>query len=342
MPMPEGLEKLLKKVEKLPPPSQCVDCSEFKKKYDEQVCILYNETNDPAENVKYRLIEKDTGKILAEGKTDKQGLTERVSTDKPEDVDIVVILPKQFSSLNQDIREENYSGGTCKTNNTNDSCYMAKISKQYIFFDIHYIVNDKAFERAAKTERRLAKKDRFKMKDIWLSYAVKSESEFKEAWRKVYAFQQKYGLEIQEGHIYSHSDLSLIGTGKAGLEFRPGMGEDGTLTYKEIAALEVLQWSKTSRLFLYGCRSGRIDGKEDISIADAFFATQDTVKQVSGLRDFGYFSSDFNKFVEISTDFRDSSDVYLWSYWIRRNVPLYPAAMPSGDTDRMSPYIISR
>jgi uncharacterized Zn-binding protein involved in type VI secretion len=305
--------------------------------YDEQVRLIYVDSysgaEKHAENVEYELFSGSTGKVLTQGKTDSNGLTERFSTSQPEQLEVIVYRSNEGKKV-----------GVCTTNNTDASVYDIHIPKGHLFFDIHYKVRDKAFSRAARTERiNAVKYNRYKKEngDDWLSFEISTEADFKQAWSKIFAMQQELDMEIQEGHIYSHASLSFLGIAKtAGLEFRESPGEDGTLGFDEIFRLERLKWTKTSELHLYGCRSGRFDFKENRAAVDAFFERQASVKWVWGQTGYSFFSSNPNTFVPIEEDPNCQADVYLWAFWRKRN---HKFPMPKArDGEKMPPYSQNR
>jgi hypothetical protein len=333
-------------------PSQTADCSEFKKKYDEQVRILYNETNDPAKGVKYRLIEKGTGKILAEGKTDKQGLTERVSTGgESKDVSIQVIR------LNDDRKEEEKDAGVCKTNDQKDSIHDVKIWRGQIYFDFRYVhpVKDKAksFIHAAETTKRKTKSygkaDEYRG-DVWWSFEVTCEDDIKMKWQELHDLQQEVDMEAEEGHIFTHATKG----NKSGLSFEDdpqyGCGIDSILTSTEIRSLPKLKWSNSSSLWLYSCRSGlALPNEGGKSIADVFFDAQNSVKAVIALRGYGYFSYSSTEYQEIASDEKDMRDVYLLAFRRTQNVSKLNAGLyhlnknwDTGSLVVIPPYIIRR
>jgi len=309
--------------------------------YDEQVYLYYvypdGETKN-APDVEYELKNKKTGEVLASGKTDDGGNTERFQTNQPEDVTITALVGNEYMNI-----------GQCRTNNREYSRHSARIPKGHIFFDIYYIVADRSFALAAETRRRLhTQSGRYDERrgDIWLTYPVSTEGGFKTAWKTVYDKQKELDMFVKEGHIYSHASLSKLGLiGKAGLDFKTSENEDGTLTFGEIAELEILNWAMSSELHLYGCRTGRVDAKAAMSAVDAFFDRQSSVKWVWGQRGFTSFSYSQHRFIEIDEDPKDLRDIFLVAFWNKRLNRGYEKPLPQSMNDPaevMPPYSRNR
>jgi len=307
------------------------------KTYDEQVILTYRYsfTDDRAKNAKYKLVEKNTGKILAEGWTDDRGMTERVCTEKPEYVDIIIIRP------NEKKQEEEKNISMFKTNDKKESYYIAIVGKGRIFFDIRYVNPEKdaakSFIKAAETQKRKAWArgfDEYNEGDVWWSFEVTTECDITTAWQKIYDLQQRYDMKIEEGHIFTHASKNGDLTG---LTFATiGCTEDGTLSLAEIKNLPKLKWSNNSTLFLYGCRTGlHISEKDNRSIADVFFENQD-INTTKALMGYGYFSYSPTTYQAIADVVGDTKDIYLLAYNRRQNISKYKAALgKAGREDRV-------
>jgi hypothetical protein len=169
------------------PERQCHTCGVYlgdrtaqeqsKLKYDEQVLIQYNEKREPAKNVKYKLIERNSMKVLQEGKTNERGLTERLTTEKQLPVDVIVFR------LNDDRQEVEKNIGSFWTNDRKDSIEVININRGRIFFDIRYVnpAKDKAesFIKAAETIKKQSYYDKYRG-DVWWSFDVTTECDIKE------------------------------------------------------------------------------------------------------------------------------------------------------------------
>jgi len=294
--------------------------------YDEQVILTYRYsfTDDRAKNVQYKLIEKNSGKILAEGRTDDRGQTERVCTEKPEYVDIIIIRP------NDEKQEVEKNIGMFKTNDDKNSYYLAHVGRGRIFFDIRYVnaESDKAqsFIKAAETQKRKASGrgfDKYNEGDVWWSFEVTTECDIKTAWQKIYDLQQKYDMEVHEGHLFTHATKDQVSLGgNSGLLFARDIGctADGMLSFAEIVSMQELKWTKTSMLVLYGCRTGMpAKGESGATIAHAFFNKQKSVRQVIGQTGKSYFSYVTNEYREIIDSKDDTKDIYLWAFYRSEN-----------------------
>ena len=325
---------------------------ETKVTYDEQVQLLYSGTNIIAKDVKYKLLEKGTGKVLVEGKTNDKGLTERVSTETPENIEMIVIRVNENKS-----DEEKSVTAYIRTNDKKDSVSMVYIQRGRVYFDIRYVnsVKDKAqsFIKAAETIKRKAGLrgfDKYKG-DVWWSFDVTTECDITERWQELFALLQEYDMEVEEGHILTHASKSGEDGDRSGLEF-VGCTEDGTLTRKEIEKMPKLKWSKASTLYLYGCRTGLPVSKSSVannmmdSVADSFFLAQD-VKTVEALRGYGYFSYSPTTYQAIADNVNDTRDIYLLAYKRGLNVNklnsgLAKIKMDMGDDSLINPYVRRR
>ena len=288
--------------------------------YDEQVLLRYRETNEPARKVKYKLVERRTGKVLAEAQTDEQGLTERVTTEKAEHLDIFVYRLDE----NQNEVEKSVDS-FAKTNTSPDSLRTEYIYRGRIFFDMRYKNDEKdkpqSFIKAAETQKRKAAFrgfDKYRG-DIWLTFIVTTENDLKTAWQNIYDLQQKYDIEVHEGAVFTHARAGFHNVDSPGLTFAPD-GEGEKLNFQEIANLPKLKWTKSSTLYLYGCNTGAFGSLVDTtSIADVFFYNQE-VKTVKSQMGFSYFSYSETSYVEIADRIDDDKDIYLLTFIRRRNV----------------------
>jgi hypothetical protein len=174
-----------------------------------------------------------------------------------------------------------------------------------------------SFKKAAETIKRgavLADRNRG---DVWWSFDVTTECDIKNKWQELFDLQQKADMEVEEGHILTHASKNELTSDVAGLELAGGIGctEDGTLTFREIDGLPKLKWSRSSTLYLYGCRTGLPIPKENnATMADAFFMGQDSVKTVIGERGKSYFSYKKEHYVRIDDNKSDTKDIYLLAF----------------------------
>jgi len=297
-----------------------------KDKYDQQVLIRYKDgTRDPVKGISYKLIEHASKKALKEGETDEKGLTGRVTTEKPEAVDVIVLR------LNDERQWVEKNIGSVRTDTRQDSIEAVEMYRGRIFFDFRYVnaVSDKprSFIHAANTIRRKAQSyvDKYRG-DVWWAFEITTECEMTSKWQVIYNLQQEADMEVQEGHILTHASKAVWPPGaKSGLEFAPReeCNKDATLTMREILALPKLKWSSSSSLHLYGCRTGLpVYGWGDKTMGHAFFEGQDTVKTVTALKGYGYFSYSATTYQVISDDPNDKRDIYLLAYNRRKNVDL--------------------
>jgi hypothetical protein len=273
--------------------------------------------------VKYRLVERGNHQnVLAEGKTDVRGMTERVFTSKSKEVDVLI------TRLNDKQEEEEKTieyvrivteACTCRK----DYIKVVEIKRGRIFFDIRYVNEEKdevrSFIKAAETQKRIAERkhryDKYKG-DLWWSFPVTTECGITTQWERLAKLQQKADMEIEEGHLFTHATKDGE-DGKPGLTFakKSGCAQDGTFTPDEIKKLPPLMWSSTSILWLYGCRTGLpLPSEKGETIADAFFSGQKTMKTVIALKGFGYFSYNLESYEAIASDINDTKDIYLWAF----------------------------
>ncbi len=167
-------------------------------------------------------------------------------------------------------------------------------------FAIYYKVPDRAFERAAATWVAQECGNRPVLTEV-----VATEADFKRAWDAVALRARTANARVVLGQVFSHSSK---GGDSTGLEFKPGGGDDGTLTQAEIQSLPVLPWAAGGRLILSGCNSG-LTGTRGWAPAGAF-AKRQGVPTV-GMAGYGYFSTDKDKYVEIKPA---DTTIYLWAY----------------------------
>jgi hypothetical protein len=210
--------------------SASADCSDLKP-FDAQFRLRYIEGGGPpAENVKYKLVETKTQKILKEGTTNEDGLTEQIFTDNPEEVNVIVIRK------NDDRLDEEKNVGTFKTNDKKDSCEDVFILRGRIFFDFRYVnsVRDKAqsFIKAAETRKRktMASSVFDKRKgDVWWSFIITTECEMKTQWQTLFDLQQETEMLVEQGHLFTHASKDTTNPeNKSGLLFagHTGCSED--------------------------------------------------------------------------------------------------------------------
>jgi len=283
-------------------------------RFDERVKLVYQETNEPAKKVKYELLQKNTGSVLASGQTDDDGLTERVFTDKQEDIELVVYRLGESKT-----EEKKTVSAFIKTNTNAESIRTVQIYRGRIFFDMRYMNSTKdkpkSFYKVAETQKRKAASrgfDKYRG-DIWLTYEVTYERDMKAAWQNVYELQQKYDMEVQDGLLVTHASTAIFISKNAGLEFKEE-GNDKTLTLQEIADLQKLKWTNSSTLQLYGCNTGNdLSYVDTATIADVFFNTQ-KVKTVKAQKGYSYFSYREHTYVQIDSDPYDERDIYLLTF----------------------------
>lgn len=325
--------------------------AEEKKVYDQQVLICYKEgTKGSVKNISYKLIEHYSKNVLKEGKTDEKGLTERITTEKTEAVDVIVLRRNNAKELVEK------TIGSFKTDTRKDSIEVVEMHRGSIFFDIRYVnpIKDPAqsFIKAAETLKKETHFDKYRG-DVWWSFDVTTECDIKDKWRELFDLQQETGMEIEEGHILTHASKNEMDSGVPGLEFAKRLGcsdEDGTLSADEIKKLQKLKWSVSSKLFLYGCRTGLPVAKNDTqTMADYFFNIQ-SVKTIVAQKGYGYFSYNKDSYVAISSKADDASAIYLWAFNRGLNVSKLNSAvaryisvgLESGDGKAIPPYIRSR
>ncbi|MDR2092960.1 MAG: hypothetical protein LBP58_06560 [Azoarcus sp.] len=291
----------------------------------------YGRTTESAKNLKYRLFEKDTNNLLAEGRTDDQGATKRVVTEGPKHLEIFIFR----ATDDQKGEWKKVNDAYLTTSEYKDSKEMAYIPKGHVFFDIRYInaIKDPAqsFKKAAETVKRKTRGggsfDKYRS-DVWWSFDVTSECDIKARWEELAKLLQEFNMEVQEGHIFTHANKQ--DPKNAGLEFAEVVGcdQDATLKLREIEKMPKLKWSNRSILYLYGCRSGiPIDPPginpfseyNSLRIADYFFENQD-MSRIVALQGFGYFSYSPTVYQRIADDVNDTRDIYLAAFRRMRNV----------------------
>ncbi|MFZ5562400.1 MAG: SpvB/TcaC N-terminal domain-containing protein [Pseudomonadota bacterium] len=170
----------------------------------------------------------------------------------------------------------------------------------YVFY---YKVEDRAFERAAKTYGSENSNGR-KVNYIGIS----TETDFKKSWGNI----AQSGQKVDNVAVFSHGDMSLGGTGT--LEFRPDNANDGTLSGDEIKSLPKLNYSaKDSIIDLRTCRGGM--GLEPA--AQSFANSQGR----AALGQKGY--ATFSESPDVSIGINKSSEkVYLRAFDKGQNNPL--------------------
>lgn len=350
-------------------PSQTADCSQL---YNVQVALILHDVKDgterPAAFVDYRLVNKESGQILTEGKTDEDGLTERIHTKTKIQVNIVLL--KLYAKTVQLRGDTVYyadsaplSADTCTTFPEKQlHVHEVLIKRGRIYFDFRYVnpIKDsgRSFIRAADTAKRenfMLGKDGFgtnpHQRNQWMSFEFTTEYDFKRKWALLYSIQKDLGMLIEQGHIFSHAtgegleyaggqtDLIYGSSGSFAMTAERIRGEDGTLKCDEIPNLEKLDWSKSSRLWLYGCRTGGevpgVDYNKEI-IADCFFANQPSLKEVRGEKGSSFFSRSNKNHGWILPGY---NTVYLLSF---DRGPNAFAAKTQATGKRIPPYIRSR
>jgi len=297
--------------------------------YDEQVLIQYQGAREPAKNLKYKLVGRDSKTVLKEGKTDEKGKTERITTEKAEAVEVFVIR------LDSDKKYSERKVGYFWTNDRKDSVHVIQVLRGRIFFDIRYVHPTKdaaqSFIKAAETLQRDAQGlvDKYRG-DVWWSFDVTCEEDIKIKWKELKELQEEADREIKRGHILTHASID----GKAGLDFevREVFGcsskEDGTLDYTEIRNLPELRWSSSSQLIIHSCRSGLpAPSQSNKTIADAFFEGQSSLKYVEAMKGRSYFSYNPKTYVEIKSNVNDMANIYLLAFNRMRNVSDTNAAL---------------
>ncbi|MFM7203014.1 MAG: hypothetical protein ACKO6N_19680 [Myxococcota bacterium] len=181
------------------------------------------------------------------------------------------------------------------------------VYRKRIFFAIYYMVEDAAFERAAKTWKTELETNGIyrSSEDVFLLVGVHKEEEFKLAWQYICEETAHYVALAHLGQIFSHASK---GDDIDGLEFY-----GSTLNQTEIAALPRLNWSSSAQLILAGCNSGLI-AERNWSPAEAFANSQQV--RTIGQQGFAYFSAVKNQYKKIQ---ETSPEVYLWAYRRGRN-----------------------
>ena len=184
-------------------------------------------------------------------------------------------------------------------------------------FAIYYKVADRAFERAAATWVAQECGGR-----PTLSEVVTTEADFKRAWDAVALRARTANARVVLGQVFSHSSK---GGDSTGLEFKPGGGDDGTLTQAEIQSMPVLPWAAGGRLVLSGCNSG-LTGTRGWAPAGEFAKRQWVV--TVGMAGYGYFSTSKEKYVAIKPE---DSTIYLWAYKRGQNAGLIGNVFGGGE-----------
>jgi hypothetical protein len=286
--------------------------------YNVQIRIIWKDTKEIISNTKYVIKLAKDESILAEGKTNDEGLTIRISTTNQE------IVALYYFDIENDL-DEIYIG-SCQTIAQEDSVVDMERERGRLFFDIHYQLNDNAFKRAAigyQNRALAAKRFRPELGDIWLSYEIKTESQFVAGWDKIWSFQKKSRMEIYDGRILTHASIGK----NTGVDLKPDYDADdvglkitdGTLNLAEIKSLKPLVWAKGSNLYVHSCRSGIPDLKlgVGISIIEAFSVKQ-FATYIHGQTGWAYFSLKENKYETI--DGYSGTNIHLWAYRRGKNV----------------------
>lgn len=184
-------------------------------------------------------------------------------------------------------------------------------------FAIYYKVPDRAFERAADTWVSQECGTRLTLRE-----GVTTEADFKRAWQAVALRAAAANAQVVLGQVFSHASK---GGNEDGLEFKPGDGDDGTLSQAEIQALPVLPWAAGGKLILSGCNSG-LAGKRGWAPAGVFAKRQGV--PTTGLAGYGYFSSDKAKYVQIKPA---DAAIYMWAYKRGQNAGAWDNVFGSGE-----------
>jgi len=195
-----------------------------------------------------------------------------------------------------------------------DEWIYITLAPKCIYFAIYYRVPDNAFKRAAETWKRKVEQYASYRKDvdIIILKEVKTETDFRRAWKEVYAKNASVGGIVIEGQLFTHA--SKDDGGPNGLEFRSSRTDDGTLTKGEITSLPRLNWDdQNGLLVLTGCNTGLIEKRGWTPARE--FARSHRVRTV-GQPGYAYFSQNDKKYVEINSA---STQVYLWAYKRRKN-----------------------
>ncbi|WP_149495350.1 hypothetical protein [Roseiconus lacunae] len=173
----------------------------------------------------------------------------------------------------------------------------------FIFYD----VEDRAFERAAKTMAH-----EIKGEAIQEFLKVKTKNDFLESWKAIRSQAENNSAVVVAVHVFTHA--SKQDDQQDGLEFAQTGNSSGTLTRSDIEGLPRLPWADDNQgVHLYGCNTGLI-GEREWAPGSAF--TQSQRVTTYALTGFGYFSSNPNRYVEIS----NADDVvYLYAYKRGRN-----------------------
>lgn len=199
---------------------------------------------------------------------------------------------------------------------TNDIYKLTELNRTFnrsdasgkrVFFSIYYQVKDNAFSYAAKTWERIVKEqERFDMiKDKFMSFEVRTESDFKKAWQCIAVECSTSGSTVWVGNLLTHASKNEESSN--GLEFKPLGSEDGTLTKIEIINLPKLPWSKSGYLLLSGCNTGKI-GARGWCPAQEFARTQNIL--TLGQDGYSYFSNKWANYERADL----GAPTCLWAY----------------------------
>lgn len=146
---------------------------------------------------------------------------------------------------------------------------------------------------------------------------LETTRDMEEHWAYVDSLSRALGQEVEEGHLITHGHIKG-GTGRIS-QLKPVKNgivipwAGATFGHDEVARLKKLNWSGSSSLTLYACRSGLSRGGPGSSLAEAFLAGQDvkTVLGQSGWTDFSYSKEHYVRIYSYRGDYRPT---YLWTY----------------------------
>ena len=182
-------------------------------------------------------------------------------------------------------------------------------AKPRLFFSFYYKVADNAFRNAATTwVKDVKQQENFSAQegDFFFEQEIRSETDFKTAWNQLYSKAMEGGFQVWAGHLLTHASKQT--NDNDGLEFQPGMDDDGTLKQVEISNLKKLPWSEYGYLLLTGCNTGLI-GTRGWAPAKTFALNQGVL--TLGQAGYGYFSTNWSSYNEIGPS---DTNICLWAY----------------------------
>jgi lysozyme family protein len=174
-------------------------------------------------------------------------------------------------------------------------------SQETIAAFIYYKVDDKAFERAAKTHADTISGSTKLMKE------VSTKQDFLDAWEQINSLASQGNKNVKEVFLFTHA--SKQSDQQDGLEFSSLDGTSGTLKREDITALKKLPWaSNSAQLVIFGCNTG-LRGTRGWCPAEHFAQTQAVT--TIGETGYSYFSKS-----QSSYEVQSASDntIYLHAY----------------------------